>query len=192
MYKYALACLLALALCSPAARADQLEEGYTAALNGKYRTALSLLQPLADQGNPRAQFYVGELYMNGEGVAPSQLTAVKWFRKAAERGDTDALTALGVMYEKGAGVTKDDAQAVAFYQKAANLGNPKAQLMLSTRYAHGDGVPQNREEAFFWQFLAVKRNPQFSLTEALSSSQGLSPAQIKDVEQRVQDWRPAQ
>ena len=45
------------------------EEGVQAADRGDYATAIKEWQPLADQGDPRAQFRIGLSYDNGEGVA---------------------------------------------------------------------------------------------------------------------------
>lgn len=44
----------------------------------------------AEQGNPTAQYNLGTLYRDGEGVEQSDAEAVKWFRRAAEQGDPDA------------------------------------------------------------------------------------------------------
>ena len=41
----------------------------------------------AEKGNKIAQFFLGMMYANGEGVAKDFKEAVKWCRKAAEKGD---------------------------------------------------------------------------------------------------------
>jgi hypothetical protein len=62
--------LLALALFGVAA-AGPLEEGEAAYQRGDYATALQVLRPLADQGTPRAEEKIGEMYRYGEGVPPA-------------------------------------------------------------------------------------------------------------------------
>ena len=44
------------------------EDGVAAYQRGEYAAALNLLRPLAEQGDPGAQFKLGVMYRNGEGV----------------------------------------------------------------------------------------------------------------------------
>ena len=67
--------------------------------------------PLAQQGNPIAQFNLGAMYSNGEGVAQDYKEAFKWYQLAAEQGVAQAQYNLGVMYSKGRGVPQDDQEA---------------------------------------------------------------------------------
>ncbi|MBF1271437.1 MAG: sel1 repeat family protein, partial [Neisseria sp.] len=67
---------------------------------------------VAKQGNAQAQFNLGLMYANGQGVRQDDAQAVQWFRKAAEQGVAEAQYNLGVMYANGQGVRQDDAQAV--------------------------------------------------------------------------------
>ena len=73
----------------------------------------------AQQNNPDAMNYIGELYKDGKGVAMNKQEAVKWFRKAADLGNDDAMWNLGRCYEKGEGVEKNIDQAVYWYKKGA-------------------------------------------------------------------------
>ena len=43
------------------------------------------LRRLAEQGDAKAQFNLGVIYDNGEGVPEDDAEAVKWFRMAAEQ-----------------------------------------------------------------------------------------------------------
>ena len=61
-----------------------------------YENALSLFQYAADQGDARAQNYLGLMYYYGQGVQQDDQQAVQWYRKAAEQGDADAQYYLGV------------------------------------------------------------------------------------------------
>ena len=56
----------------------------------------------AEKGNPKAQFYLGMCYSNGEGVEKDGTEAVKWYRRAAAQGHPAArkcLAELGVAWE---------------------------------------------------------------------------------------------
>ncbi len=46
----------------------RLDEGREALEKGDYATALSEIQPLADQGNPTAQVLLGDMYLTGQGI----------------------------------------------------------------------------------------------------------------------------
>ena len=59
--------LLVLGLFGVAA-AGPLEDGVAAFKNGDYAMAMQILGPLADQGDVQAQFNVGLMYANGNGV----------------------------------------------------------------------------------------------------------------------------
>ena len=78
--------LLTLLLGTPAFSAD-FQKGVTAAQSGDYATALRELTPLAKQGDADAQYNLGLMYRNGQGVPQDYKTAVKWYRLAAEQGD---------------------------------------------------------------------------------------------------------
>ncbi len=84
----------------------------------------------AIQGYAEAQFNLGLMYANGEGVAKDEAKAVEWFRKSAEQGNVDAQNNLGVMYYAGEGVPKDVAKAREWFKKAATQGNADAQANL--------------------------------------------------------------
>ena len=55
-------------------------------------------QAEAEKGNAIAQFILGFMYENGEGVSQDYKKAEKWYHKAAEQGDTDAQYNLGNFY----------------------------------------------------------------------------------------------
>ena len=76
----------------------------------------------AEQGHAVAQYNLGVMYKNGQGVKQDHAEAVRWYRKAAEQGQADAQCSLGVMYLNGQGVRQDHAEAVRWYRKAAEQG----------------------------------------------------------------------
>jgi hypothetical protein len=58
--------------------AGPLEDGAAAYGRGDYATALRTWRPLADQGSAIAQFNLGVMYDNGEGVPRDYAAAVSW------------------------------------------------------------------------------------------------------------------
>jgi hypothetical protein len=96
---------------------------YVAFDRGDYATALKVWRPLADNGDPAAQTYVGEIYEKGLGVPPDYAAAADWYRKAAEKGYGRAAINLGNLYEQGLGVPRDPTQAANWYRQAAGMKN---------------------------------------------------------------------
>ncbi len=111
-------CWLVLAAPARAGFAD----GVAAFDRGDYETAMREFRPLAEQGDARAQFNLGAMYLNGWGVAQNHAEALKWYRLAAEQGAADAQFILGFMYGTGRGVARDYVAAGRWYRKAAEQG----------------------------------------------------------------------
>ena len=128
------AILLALVLSAPSLAAD-LQAGAEAYERGDFIAALKEWRPLAEQGDARAQYLLGFMYDNGEGIKLDYAEAVKWYRLAAEQGEVRAQVNLGAMYMDGQGVTQDYAEAVRWHRLAAGQGVAAAQHHLGAMYA---------------------------------------------------------
>jgi TPR repeat protein len=59
-----------------------------------------LFKLAADQGNAGAQNNLGKMYVEGRGVPPSDLNAIKYFRMAADQGDPIGIKNLHTMLTK--------------------------------------------------------------------------------------------
>ncbi len=95
-----------------------------AAESGDYVTALRLWRPLATQGHAYAQYNLGGMYNEGQGVPRDYAEAVKWYRKAAKQGYSQAQYNVGVMYHKGRGVPQNNVQAHMWFDLAASRSPP--------------------------------------------------------------------
>jgi TPR repeat protein len=152
------------------------DEGMAAYNKKDYATALKEWKPLATQGDARAQFSLGVMYENGQGVPQDYKEAVKWYRLAADQGNAGAQVNLGAAYEYGQGVPQDYKEAVKWYRLAANQGNDTAQLNLGVAYEYGRGVPQDHKEAVKWYRLAADQGnagAQINLGSMYERSQGV-------------------
>ena len=129
---------------------DDFDKGLRAAQMGDFDTALLEWMPLALLGNIDAQYNLGVLYENGDGVTKDNKKALKWYTRAAEGGHYLAQFELGLMYENGDGITKDYKSAVNWYTKAALQGYAKAQYNLGIMYRNGEGVPESEKIAVKW------------------------------------------
>lgn len=94
---------------------------YVAYDRANYETALQVWKPQAEQGDAKAQNYVGEIYERGLGTAPDYAAAATWYRKAADQGFAPAQINLGQLLEQGLGVSKDVPAALALYRRASGL-----------------------------------------------------------------------
>ncbi len=101
-------------------------KGLAAYDSGDFATALREWRPLAEQGDARAQFNLGVMYKNGQGVPQDYKTAVKWYRLAAEQGNASAQSNLGTMYGNGTGVIQDNVYAHMWFNIAASSGDKDA------------------------------------------------------------------
>ena len=70
---------------------------------------INTLKQQAQKGDAVAQFLLGGMYYNGEGVPKDDIQAAKWYRLAADQGLAEAQLNLGSMYFFGRGVPQDDA-----------------------------------------------------------------------------------
>ncbi|NBR11903.1 MAG: sel1 repeat family protein [Alphaproteobacteria bacterium] len=62
-----------------------LSDGVASYSQGNFAKAYKELKPLADDGEPTAQYMLGEMFRMGQGVKKDEPAAVKWYKKAAER-----------------------------------------------------------------------------------------------------------
>ncbi|MGF1623315.1 MAG: hypothetical protein ACFCVH_00415 [Alphaproteobacteria bacterium] len=92
------ALLMGLLAVAPPALAD-FEDGVAAYEAGDYATALEQWRPLAEAGDPEAQYRVGQLFERGEGVPASLARAAMWYRLAANQDNTGAQGALDGVLE---------------------------------------------------------------------------------------------
>jgi len=113
---------LATLIAAPSAFAD-FQTGLEAYQKSDYVGAAKEWRPLAEQGDPVAQFNLGLLYLDGHGVPQSPVEAANWFRRAAEQDYTQAQHNLGAMYGSGQGVKRDLVQAYKWLNICAAKGN---------------------------------------------------------------------
>ncbi|MCM0020203.1 MAG: SPOR domain-containing protein [Tagaea sp.] len=82
--------ILAAALFASPVWAQSLDEGVRALAQSRFGEAVRHLGPLAQQGNADAQYLVGTMYANGDGLPVDQPRAERLFRAAAAQGHARA------------------------------------------------------------------------------------------------------
>jgi TPR repeat protein len=99
------------------------QAGLDANTRGDYATALREWKPLAEKGDAHAQFSIGLLHENGDGVPRDYTKARQWYEKAAAQNEARAQYYLGMQYAFGQGGPLDLVQAHMWYNLAAGNGH---------------------------------------------------------------------
>jgi len=115
------------------AAATDYDKGYSAWFRGDHKAALEEFVPLAEQGNAKAQFYLGYMYDKGQGLLENHAKALEWITKSAVQGNGRSQNYLGLMYEKGRGVSRDITKAymwlnLADYNNSIHASGNKIRL----------------------------------------------------------------
>lgn len=178
-------------------KAAWLKRATSAYRRGDYAAALRLVQPLAERGNPIAQYNLGIMHDEGRGVRRNGAEAAKWYRKAANRGNAEAQFVLGILYQEGQGVRKNVAQAAKWFRHAAGRGHAGAQINLGVLYATGKGVGRSPARAYQWFERAVARLPASEKGIRAMAARNrdiaaakMTPAQIAKARTSARAWKP--
>ena len=102
---------------------------YVAYDGSNFSEVAKVWMPLARDGDPKAQTYLGELYEKGLNNTPDYASAAIWYQKASDQGYTPAMLNLGSLYEQGLGVTKNTTKAINLYRKASGVKDAKLELV---------------------------------------------------------------
>ena len=154
-------------VATPAVAQQAVKSGIDAWQHGDYASAVAIWRPLAEKGDPDAEFDLGQAYRLGRGVPVDLALAQLWLEKAADAGHLDAQTTLGLLlFDSG-----NRSGAMRWLKKAAERGEPRAMLVYGTALFNGDGVPKDPLTAYAY----VSR----------AAAQGLQPAKatLADMDQ---------
>jgi len=104
----------------------------------------------AEEGNPGAQFELGNAYYNGMGTAADRERAVFWYKRAAEQEYAPAMFNLGCCCAAGTGIRADMKMAAELWLRAADGGHARAQYNYGECKFNGWGVQRSFSEAALW------------------------------------------
>jgi len=150
--------------------------GLRAAQSGDFETAFSEWQPLATSGDMLAQYYLGVMYENGDGVPINLEAARRWYLSAAIQGLDVAQDRVATMYEKGIGGPQDSREALSWYKRAGEQGLSGSQNGAGVMLEQGLGAEANAIEAAKWYRLAASQGldiAQFNLGVLFASGEGV-------------------
>jgi TPR repeat protein len=157
---------------------------------GDYATALQIYRPLAEKSQVLAEYVLGLMYANGQGVAENYGEALKWLQKAAEQGEAKAQFSVGVIYFKGLGTPANHAAASKWCRRSADQGNATALYNLGAMYAKGETVPRDPVTAYMMYSLAAKRGIIAAGAAKEQIAKSMTGAQVAEAEKRAREWKP--
>jgi TPR repeat protein len=180
--------LSAIGLLSPLIFAD-FEKGMTYYEAGQLTEAVDEWTIDANGGDSDAQFNLGYMYDNGEGVPQDAKKAVYWYTLSAEQGDSNAQRKLGLMYANGEGVPQDAKKAAYWFTLSAEQGDSNAQYNLGIMYIYGQGIEPNFELAYMWANLAAANGADPDVRDG--AAEELNSEQLARAQKMSSDWAAA-
>ncbi len=152
---------------------EAFRSGALALKVGETDKAITSLQFAAENGHALAQWKLGRMYADGDGVPHDDLRAFEYFRRIVKSHSDDAgnapqprfvanaFVALGHYYRDGipnSPVKPDPNRARDMFSYAASyFGDPDAQFHLGRLYLRGEGVRKDPKLAARWLALAADK-----------------------------------
>jgi uncharacterized protein len=157
-------CELSLEASASLGRAPRLRSGRTAGegidtlnaltaeeiaqrLSGPRDEVAAFIREAAEAGSAEAQARLGQMLLDGDGVATDALQAFTWFERAARAGHVEAANMVGRCYDLGWGVPVDKSKAAAWFRQAAARGLPEAKYNYATLLTLGQGLTEDKPTA---------------------------------------------
>ena len=148
--------MLAAGTSSPAA-ADPFDDAFNTYMAGDHKAAIRLMDVLGRDGDIRAQYMMGRMYSEGEGVGQNDKTAAQWYKVAADRGDVVSQLSLGTLYVNGRGVNQNFVKAYKWFTLVSLSDNRTARGQalevreLITQLMTPDQVDEGERLAVSWR-----------------------------------------
>jgi hypothetical protein len=163
----------AMAAAPPMTAMDAFRSGARWLKEGDKAKAVHSLEYAAENGHTLAQWKLGRMYAEGDGVAQDDLKAFQYFRGIANRHAEDspdtpqarfvanAFVALGHYYLDGIPKTEikrdPDRAREMFGYAASYFRDPEAQYYLARLYLDGVGAPHDPRQAARWFGLSAQK-----------------------------------
>lgn len=160
-----------------------LQAGIAAFDRKDYAAATKEIQPLAEYGNPQAQYYMSRLaqmrHVTASESRAREAEVVSWYRKAGEQGHLESQLALVDIYRNGMGVRQDHAEALKWTRLAADQGDPDCLAALAWHYGK-PGPEQDLVASYALETVAGERGAH--APKAAKAAKDMSDEQIQAAE----------
>jgi TPR repeat protein len=169
---------------------SELHEASDAYARGDFATAIIKYTVAAEAGDKGAQYALGTMYHEGEGVERDLVHAAYWYTQAAQRGHTEAQYWLCIMHREAIGVPRDYAEAFYWCRRAAETGHAQALFAVGQFYFDGlgNGFTRDHVRAYVWFSRAALRGDGDAELMLEALEQDMTPLQVEDARRQAQQW----
>lgn len=132
-----------------------------------------VIQQMAENGDPRAQYAMGQAYYfgnPGEGIERNQERGVEYYRRAAME-NRDAAADFGILALQGKINNTNTDEAISLLKRSVEEGSTQAMNALAYAYQSGEGVERNLQESLNYFEMAAKRGHLDAMANFASLSQ---------------------
>lgn len=150
-----------------------LQEAQRDLRGGRTAEAAQLLAALANNGDPDAQYRLGQLTEKGIGTKRDVDKAIALYKQAADHNVVGAGVRLGEIYLRGDLVLPDGVLAQAYLERAAYQGSPSAAMLMGQLYSGATGRSPDLVDAYAWSEVAVIEGSRFASSERDASLNAL-------------------
>jgi TPR repeat protein len=126
-------------------------------LGGDPAEAAPWIESAARYGLVEAQMRLGQMRLDGVGVAKDEAAALDWFTRAARQAAPKAMNMVGRCLENGWGTAVDLAAAASWYRQSAEAGHDWGEYNYANMLFDGRGVPRDLEQAAGWYRRAAEK-----------------------------------
>ncbi len=158
-----------------------VRKGLNALIKKDYKKAFKILSPIAKDGNPDAQYYLGYLYSMGLGVFTNKKeseklysSAIKIFKEQAENGNKEAISKLGRIFSDGSDLENEDyMEELKWLKLASKNGCGESSFLIGHIYNLGEKLSDadksnifpivNKKEAFKWFKISAEQGMIFGM-----------------------------
>lgn len=129
---------------------DLLQAGTAKGDESYLKEAFTLTLKAAERNHVLAMNNLVVMYLNGNGVQPSDTKAVDWAEKLIRLNVGMGYYHMGTFLQQGIGVREDRKAALTYFRKAADLGNAQGQLTAGNnlRKAVAQSAPEEKARGF--------------------------------------------
>lgn len=167
--------IVTLAVLSADASAHKLDRAVEAMRSGDFAVAYCIMRPLAEFGDPEAQYNIGWMYMNGYGLRVNDRLALEWWQKASRQRHADASFSIAMLYSMGEGdIHKDQDKAIDYYLIALEEGHEDALTVLQSMILRNDRAIRRRMHAIVSQYASLFGTKLQVKADKLNARQGAS------------------
>lgn len=191
------------ALCAAAALAaiaaapalgDAMADAEAAYDSKDYGTAIRIVRPLAEGGDPNAQFLYGKMYRYGNGAPQNHREAANWLQKALDGGNSEAQCSLAGLYLSEPSFVARRSEGALLARRGAEKGLAECQIEIGYAYALARGRPRDWLIGHVWMNVAASNPNASRSTVALAqelrriTERVLTAQQIADAQTLADEW----